>query len=104
MPMTKNGKPIIRTSVEMGQRVQQLRLALGFGSAASFARALGWPTVSVRRLEAGTLNGSRGAMLLVAIAQAVPAVSLDWIITGRRYPEPREHRVPKLLLIEGGRP
>ena len=69
-------------AADMGARLRALRLALGYDSAAAFARYLEMPVSTVRRCERGQLLATHRAIPLGLALCEKAGFSLDWFICG----------------------
>jgi hypothetical protein len=71
-----------RISASMGSRLRALRLALGYETAAAFARFLDVPAATVRRCERGQLKATNRALPLGTALCDKAGFTLDWFFLG----------------------
>ena len=92
--------------VGMGKRLRELRLSLGYATAASFARAIGYPPDKYSRYERRGINN---AAVLKRLVEAIKTsghgrVRYDWLLDCRASlmllpDEPREPQKSPLLRV-----
>ena len=71
-----------RMAEGMGKRLRAVRLAMGYDSAAAFARYLGTPASTVRRCERGQLIATHRAIPLGHALCDKAGFTLDWFFAG----------------------
>ena len=85
-----------RMAEGMGSRFRAVRLAMGYDSAAAFARYLDMPVSTVRRCERGQLTATHRAIPLGFALCDKAGFTLDWFFAGdpqgkNRAKRPKTH-------------
>ncbi len=69
--------------IEAGGHLRDLRRSWGYDTAASFARAIGYPVARYQRHERRVPNSGRRIVELSHAIERVGPVSLDWLLMGQ---------------------